>query len=128
MARESYAVLRDATHPDDINAIQASNQNRDGTPFVMGVGDMLGTPMGFQQVTGLTASTLLTVPAGANMAIIQAQAQAVRWRDDGVAPTATVGVRIAVNETLRYFGGSLTALRFIQEAATAVLNVSYYRQ
>ena len=48
--------------------------------------------LGYQQITSLTASTALTVPAGATLAVIVPESQSVRWRDDGVAPTASVGM------------------------------------
>jgi len=85
----------------------------------------LGKPLGYQQIVGLVASTALTVPAGATLALVVTEAQAVRWRDDGTAPTATIGMSLVIGALLEY-GGSLAALRFIQQAATATLNVSYY--
>lgn len=81
--------------------------------------------LGYQQITSLSASAALTVPAGATRAIITAEAQGVRWRDDGVAPTASVGMILPVLVTLSY-DGDLNRIRFIQQAASATLNVSYY--
>lgn len=81
--------------------------------------------LGYQQITNVSASVGLTVPAGANFAIIQAEAQAVRWRDDETAPTAAIGMRLAVGSELRY-DGDLNKIRFIEEAASAKLNISYY--
>jgi len=86
---------------------------------------MLRTPLGYQQITSLAAAVGLTVPAGAQRARIQVETQAVRWRDDGTNPTATVGMRIAVGGELVY-EGSLAAIRFIEEAASAKLNISYF--
>lgn len=88
-------------------------------------------PLGFQQIAVLTASTGLTVPGAstgilpARMAIIHAEAQPVRWRDDGVAPTATVGMRLQPGQELKY-DGDLNAIRFIEETASAKINISYY--
>ncbi|RZA08840.1 MAG: hypothetical protein EOP02_36230 [Proteobacteria bacterium] len=81
------------------------------------------TPLGYQQISG-PSSTGLTVPAGARRAIVQVEAQSVRWRDDGT-PTASVGMLIPAGGELRY-DGTLSAIRFTQVAATAVLNVAYY--
>ncbi len=86
--------------------------------------------LGYQQITNLAASTGLTLPVDPNkgvptFAIIQAAAQAVRWRDDGVAPTATVGMVLPAGGELRY-DGNLSAIRFIESAASAQLNVAYY--
>jgi hypothetical protein len=83
------------------------------------------TPLGYQQITSLSASTALTIPAGAKRAIIQAETQDVRWRDDGTAPTDSVGMVISAGDRLAYTG-SLAAIRFIETTASAKLNVSYY--
>lgn len=90
----------------------------------MSLKDTSGT-LGYQQITTVTASTALTVPKGATFAVIQAAAQAVRWRDDGVDPTATVGMVLAAGGELRY-DGNLTNIRFIESAIGAILNISYY--
>lgn len=86
--------------------------------------------LGYQQITSVAASTGLTVPSDQNvgiptMAVIQAEAQAVRWRDDGVAPTASVGMVLAAGSSMNY-DGSLGNIRFIQVTAGAILNISYY--
>lgn len=82
-------------------------------------------PLGYQQITSLSSAVALTVPQGAKRALIQAEAQDVRWRDDGTNPTASVGMIIAVGDKLPYTG-SLGAIRLIEVTASAKLNVSYY--
>ena len=86
---------------------------------------------GFQQITSLSAAAGLTVPTGGDgltpiRAVIHCEAQAVRWRDDGTAPSATVGMRLQVGQELDY-DADLTKIKFIEEAASAKLNVTYYR-
>jgi hypothetical protein len=81
--------------------------------------------LGYQQITSLSASTGLTVPSGATLAVIVPESYAVRWRDDGVAPTGSVGMPLAIGTTLSY-DGNLQNIRFIEQAASAKLNVSYY--
>ena len=89
--------------------------------------------IGYQQITSLSASSALTVPTvDANglackptLAIITPETAGVRWRDDGVAPTATVGMPLAAGVTLQY-DGDLSKVRFIQQTAGAILNISYY--
>jgi len=49
----------------------------------------------------------------------------VRWRDDNVAPTSSVGMPLPVGVTLQY-DGDLTMIRFIEQVAGAKLNISYY--
>ena len=91
------------------------------------------TCFGYQQITNLSASAALTVPVlapdGLNakpvLALIVAEGAPVRWRDDGVAPTASVGMPIAVGVPFQY-DGDLTKIRFIQQSASGILNISYY--
>lgn len=75
-------------------------------------------------------STGLTVPAGTRFAIIQARAQAVRYRYDGVttAPTATSGMTLPAGMELTADVGQagLTPMRFIGAAAGAFLDVAYF--
>lgn len=88
---------------------------------------------GYQQITSLSASTGLTVPstdatglnAKPSIAIITPEGQAVRWRDDATAPTASVGMPLAVGVTLQY-DGDLSKIRFIEQVGGARLNISYY--
>lgn len=91
-------------------------------------------PMGYQQITSLSSAQSLTVPTGdpktgiksqPTFALITAETQAVRWRDDGTNPTATVGMPLAVGVTLQY-DGDLTKIKFIEQTASAKLNISYY--
>lgn len=82
--------------------------------------------LGYQQITSLSASTALTVPANANYAIIQCETQNVRWRDDGTAPTASIGMKLTPSPDMLVYDGDLKKIRFIEEVASAKLNVSYY--
>lgn len=89
--------------------------------------------LGYEQITSLSSSAALTVPVvDANglsvkptIAIITPEVAGVRWRDDGTAPTATVGMPLASGVTLQY-DGDLTQIRFIQQTAGAIINISYY--
>lgn len=81
--------------------------------------------LGYQQITSLSSSTALTVPAGATLALIVPETQNVRWRDDGTAPTASVGMLVPANSSMSY-DGDLKAIRFIAATSGAILNVSYY--
>jgi len=91
------------------------------------------TRLGYQQISSLSASTGLTVPNrdlnGLNqkpvIALITPEGQAVRWRDDGIAPTASVGMPLSVGVTLQY-DGDLTQIKFIEQTASAKINITYY--
>ena len=89
--------------------------------------------LGYQQITSLSSATKLTVPqkdlsglAGSpRIAIITPEAQAVRWRDAGVAPTASVGMPLAAGVTLQY-DGDINQIQFIEQTGGAKLNITYY--
>jgi hypothetical protein len=90
--------------------------------------------LGYQQITGLSVAKGLTVPTidpntgltvKANFALITPDTNGVRWRDDGTAPTASIGMPLAAGVTLQY-DGDLSKIKFIESTASAVLNVSYY--
>lgn len=82
--------------------------------------------LGYQQITSLSAATGLTIPAGASLAICTPETQAVRWRDDGTNPTATVGYPLPVGAELRFDAAQMGAVKFIEQTASAKLNVCYY--
>ena len=48
-----------------------------------------------------------------------------RWRDDGVAPTASVGMPLAAGVTLQY-DGDINQIQFIEQTGGAKLNITYY--
>lgn len=82
--------------------------------------------LGYEQITNLAAATALTIPTGTAFAVIVAETQAVRYRDDGTNPTASVGMPLAAGQPLVYTGSQLPRLKFIEQAASAKLNVLYY--
>ncbi len=90
--------------------------------------------LGYQQITSLSSAVSLTVPtidpvSGLNarptIALITPETQGVRWRDDGTDPTGSVGMPLSAGVTLQY-DGDLRKIRFIEDVAGAILNVSYY--
>ena len=91
------------------------------------------TCMGYQQITSLSSAATLTVPIltpnGLNakpvFALIICEGQAVRWRDDKTAPTASIGMPLAIGVPLQY-DGDLINIQFIEQVAGAKLNISYY--
>lgn len=89
------------------------------------------TPRGYQQITSLASAVGLTLPTatgspGPRMAVIQAESKSVRWRDDGTNPTTSVGTLLEAGSDFLYTG-DLTRIKFIETAASAKLNVSFYR-
>ncbi|TAJ96997.1 MAG: hypothetical protein EPO41_04720 [Reyranella sp.] len=85
------------------------------------------TPLLQAQIPSLSGATgLPTIPATAMRVLVQAEVQNVRFRDDGTNPTASVGMQILAGQTIEY-AGDLSAIKFIEVAAGAVLNVAYYK-
>lgn len=89
-------------------------------------------PCGYQQIAAatLTAATKLTVPTGPNgqpptYAVIQCNGGAVRWRDDGSAPTSSIGMSIPTGSELDYYG-DLSIIQFIASTSSPVLDITYY--
>lgn len=81
---------------------------------------------GFQRITDVSVAIGLNLPAGASIAIITPETAAVRWRDDGTNPTAAIGYPCPIGSELYYDSSSIRALRFIQQAAGAILSIAYY--
>lgn len=82
-------------------------------------------PKGSQRLTGLAVAKGLTVPPGANYAIIRADGGDVRYRDDGSTPTTTQGMPLYEGEVLEYDSPiGIAALKFASTAGS--VEVLYY--
>lgn len=97
-----------------------------GTVTVRTAFDQTSPIAGAQMGLTVVAATGLTVPGGATTALISVEGQNVRWRDDGTNPTAGSGMIMYAGAAPQVFSGNLSAVKFIQTAASATLNVSYY--
>lgn len=81
--------------------------------------------LGYQQITNLSSAVGLTVPVGATRALIAPLTKDIRWRDDGINPTASVGMPVSAGAYLSY-DGDLRNIKFIQTSASAEINVTFY--
>ena len=87
---------------------------------------MGSTPLGFHQVSvSGTAVNLPSIPAGATIAFCYVAGAIMLWRDDGTAPTATVGFPINEATTIT-FSSALSAVQLIAASGTGTLSVAYY--
>lgn len=66
------------------------------------------------------------VPLGSTTALLSIESQAIRYADDGSTPTASAGMPIAVGQAFQY-SSTLSALRLIEQAASAKANVLFYK-
>jgi hypothetical protein len=88
-------------------------------------------PCGYLQVTVTTVQSL-TIPASCNgipsLVVIKTETAGVRYRDDGVAPTATVGMPIAATDAPVSYEGTISALQFVvTPSGTATVDLLYYK-
>ena len=79
-----------------------------------------------QMGLSVTTATSLTVPAGATIAQICVEGAGVRYRDDGVTPTASVGMPAAAGACFQY-SGPLSVVQFIAQSGSATIDVLYYK-
>lgn len=92
-------------------------------------GNVTLIPLGYQQValTTTTAVVLASLVPGAVRALIKIEGADARYRDDGVDPTAAIGMPIGVGESLDYdvhMNG--TDFRIIGQAGGSVCNIAFY--
>ena len=85
-------------------------------------------PCGYQQLLNFNAVQSLTIPPApappARPCIITPTANC-RYRDDGVNPTAALGLPMPANIPLLY-DGDLTKFRIIPQSGSATADIVYY--
>jgi hypothetical protein len=90
--------------------------------------------LGYEQLYPISSATGFTVPprdpisgmdVKANFALIVAEAQDVRWLDNGQTPTASYGMLLKAGTIFQY-DGDLNKIKFIEVTSGAKVNVSYY--
>ena len=92
------------------------------------------TPLGFASLSVSGTAVLLSsvsggIPSGATIATVVVNGNAVNWRDDGTAPTATVGtggMGLSVGSQV-VFTTTLNTLEFIAQTGSATLSISFYK-
>ena len=79
-----------------------------------------------QYALAVATATSLTPPTGASIAEICVETAGIRYRDDGTAPTALVGLPVAAGTCWAY-AGPLSAIQFIAQTGSPTIDVSYYK-
>lgn len=99
--------------------------------FVAGLGTGTGgagTYIASQTCTSSGASlTTVGPPSGANGVLLAADAQSIRWRDDGGAPTTSTGMLLLATQQPFLYNGTIRNLQFIDATAGGILNASFYK-
>lgn len=93
-------------------------------------------PLGYRQHTVSTTVIDLDdmtggIPNGATFAIVTVETNAIRWRDDGVAVTTTVGTlqSAATNNQIELHSSeSIRNFSIVRNAADSVVSVAYYSE
>lgn len=80
--------------------------------------------IGYRQMSSVTTATVCPLAHGKQVHF-QAEAQSIRYRLDGVAPTAAIGVLVPAGESV-CFTGDLTKLQFIEVATGAKINLHVF--
>jgi hypothetical protein len=76
------------------------------------------------------AAVALTVPNGANYAVVQVKVATVNYTTDGTTPTTSLGMTLSVGSTLTLSGyPSILAFKAINASAAsgATIDVEYYQ-
>ena len=84
---------------------------------------------GYHQYAAGEIDTAQPVKGSGSVVKIQAESVNVRYREDGVNPTATVGMLLAAGEChiVNVGEGGISEIKVIGTAANAILNVTAYR-
>lgn len=91
------------------------------------VGTDGATSLGYMQIPlSTTVATVLdNAPDGATMVVMKVEGGGMRYRDDGVSPTATVGMPLASGEAVTY-DATLNQLSLIAQDDGAICNITFY--
>ena len=87
--------------------------------------DAIIEPIGYRQLISLSSAKGVQIGDG-RVALIQAVNQNVRYRDDGTDPTDSVGMVIFAGQSI-WYTGDLRAVKFIEVAAGAEVNILAYK-
>ena len=84
-------------------------------------------PVGAHTQNGtLSSAVTLTIPAAATKIMLQGQTQNIRYTLDGTAPTTSKGFQLKAGDPPVILSlGRSSAIKLIEEAATAVLDYQF---
>lgn len=105
-----------------VEALPVVAFNPDGT-----VSNLQLSPLGYRQIEVPVGQTTAVddVPDGSRLVLVKIEGAAVRYRDDGIAPTAQVGMPLADGEAMTY-DATMQSLQLIGVEAGAICNLAFY--
>ncbi len=80
---------------------------------------------GYGQTTVSSTAVALSGVAG-QMAIVMVESAAIRYRTDGTAPTASVGIPIQPDSGFVLCGANMNTFRAIRQSSDAKLNYEFF--
>lgn len=117
--------------------ILVGDQIVSGTGLTVGTvvtGQISGTPGGagtYQLSAANTASSAATtsggIPPGATSIMMQSEVANVRYRDDGAAATASIGIILPSGGSPVPYAGPLKNLQFIAVTGSPLVDLAFYR-
>jgi hypothetical protein len=89
-------------------------------------------PVGYCQLTATGSAAEVStctggIPVGTSVAYITVETANIRWRDDGVAPTASVGMLIVAAAPVLLYQGDITKMQVIAVSGSPVIDISFYK-
>jgi hypothetical protein len=83
---------------------------------------------GYFQISSGTTAFTVTAPAGSRWARVQVEVQNIRYRMDGVVPTATTGMLLSTTASTQYLFGMSDWTKFNAIPATSggVFNIEFF--
>lgn len=84
--------------------------------------------VGYFQISSGTSVFTVSAPAGSRWARVQVEVQNIRYRCDGAAPTAAVGMLLSVTAATQYIFGlsDWTKFQGIPAVSGGVFNIEFY--
>lgn len=87
------------------------------------------TPKGYTQLANASIATAsgLGAPGGSTRAVLRVEGgNGIRWRDDGVNPTAAIGMPLYPGESLEVKIANLNTFKMIAVDGTTIVNIAFY--
>ncbi len=116
---------------DKLPTVMGDSGPREALPVVLfsSLGNPISNPLspkGYVQVA-LSSSSVqqISPPQGASLALVKIEGAGIRYRDDGVDPSASVGMPLAIGESLIY-DAVMNSVKVIGQSDGAICNVAFY--